>query len=98
MRSMRPSSVHRRDRPQTVSQRPYRSGMSRHGAAVEDPEHAVEHGAMIGTPPAASLLRKERLDALPAVVGEQAMAIDLLKRKLDVLETGIRPPQRRPSR
>ena len=39
-------------------------------AVVEDPEHAVEHGAMIGPPPAASLLRKERLDAFPAVVGE----------------------------
>jgi transposase-like protein len=40
---------------------------------------------------------------LHAKIGEQAMAValpetSLLERKIDVLETGIRPPQRRPSR
>ena len=42
--------------------------------------------------------RDEFIHHLKAKVGEQAMAIELLERKIDVLETGIRPPQRRPSR
>jgi hypothetical protein len=34
---------------------------------------------------------------LKAKVGDQAMTIELLERKIEILEDGLRPPQRRPS-
>ncbi len=34
---------------------------------------------------------------LKAKVGDQAMQIELLESKIDILEGGLRPPQRRPS-
>jgi hypothetical protein len=34
---------------------------------------------------------------LKAKVGDQAMQIELLQRKIDMLEDGLRPPPRRPS-
>ena len=34
---------------------------------------------------------------LKAKVGDQAMQIELLEKKIDILEDGLRPPQRRPS-
>jgi transposase len=34
---------------------------------------------------------------LKAKVGDQAMQIELLERKIDILEDGLRPPPRRPS-
>ena len=34
---------------------------------------------------------------LKAKVGDQAMQIELLERKIEILEDGLRPPPRRPS-
>lgn len=41
--------------------------------------------------------RDLRIHDLRAKVGEQSMQIELLERKIDSLESGLRPPQRRPS-
>ena len=39
-------------------------------ASVEDPEHPVEDGAMVGPLAAASLGRQYWLDAIPCIIGE----------------------------
>ncbi|MBX3374842.1 MAG: hypothetical protein KF817_13510 [Phycisphaeraceae bacterium] len=40
--------------------------------------------------------RGTRIHELKARVGEPAMAIELLERRIDTLEAGVRPLQRRP--
>jgi len=47
------SSLHRRNRPKRLYQMPYNWGMSCQAALeLRSQEHAIEHGAMIGRPPA----------------------------------------------